>query len=105
MTAGTAARAEQAGDIMNAAGTVLTDRMWARIKNMLPGRKSDPGGTAADSRLLLEAVPVRFRTGSPWCDLPERSGNRNGVSRRFPAPGPFGRFRACPQRPVGGFLS
>jgi len=57
--------------------------MWARTGNMLPGRKSDPGGTAADSRLLLEAVPVRFRTGSPWRDIPERFGRWGSVSRRF----------------------
>jgi len=83
VTAGTAARAEQAGDIMNAAGTVPADRMWARIGDMPAGRKSDPGGPAADSRLLPEAVLWRFRTGSPWRDLPERSGNWNSVSRRF----------------------
>jgi len=68
---------------MNADRTVLTDEMWARTGNMLPGRKSDPGGTAADSRLLLEAVPVRFRTGSPWRDIPERFGRWGSVSRRF----------------------
>jgi len=68
---------------MNADRTVLTDAMWARIKDMLPGKASDPGGTAADNRLYMEAVPVRYRTGSPWRDLPERSGNRNSVSRRF----------------------
>jgi len=73
VTAGTAARAEQAGDIMNSAGTVPADAMWARIGDMPAGRKSDPGGTAADSRLFVEAVPVRFRTGrnpnvnGPWC--------------------------------------
>ena len=68
---------------MNADRTVLTDAMWARIETMLPGRASDPGGTAADNRLFVEAVPVRFRTGSPWRDLPERFGNWNSVSRRF----------------------
>ncbi len=68
---------------MNADRTVLTDRMWARTGDMLPGRKSDPGGTAADSRLLPEAVPVRFRTGSPWRDLPKRSARWRGVSGRF----------------------
>jgi len=68
---------------MNADRTVLTDAMWARTGNMPARGKSDPGGTAADSRLLLEAVPVRFRTGSPWRDLPERFGNWNSVSRRF----------------------
>ncbi len=68
---------------MNADRTVLTDGMWARTGDMLPGRKSDPGGTAADSRLLLEAVPVRFRTGSPRRDLPKRSARWRGVSGRF----------------------
>jgi len=68
---------------MNAAGTVPADAMWARTGNMPAGRKSDPGGTAADSRLLLEAVPVRFRTGSPWRGIPERFGRWGSVSRRF----------------------
>ncbi len=63
--------------------TVTADAMWARTGDMLPGRASDPGGTAADSRLFMEAVPWRFRTGSPWRDLPARFGNRDGVSRRF----------------------
>jgi len=83
VTAGTAAWAEQAGEIRNAAGTVRTDRMWARTGNMPARGKSDPGGTAADSRLLLEAVLWRFRTGSPWRDIPERFGNWNSVFRRF----------------------
>ncbi len=68
---------------MNADRTVLTDGMRARTGDTLPGKKSDPGGTAADSRPFVEAVPVRFRTGSPWRDIPERSGKRNSVSRRF----------------------
>ncbi len=69
--------------MMNADRTVTADAMWARIEDMLPGKKSDPGGTAADNRLFMEAVPWRFRTGSPWRDLPARFGNRDGVSRRF----------------------
>ena len=68
---------------MNADGTVLTDGMRARIKDTLPGRKSDPGGTAADSRPFVEAVLWRFRTGSPWRGIPERFGGNDSVSRRF----------------------
>ncbi len=68
---------------MNADRTVLTDAMWARIEDMLPGKKSDPGGTAADNRLFMEAVLWRFRTGSPWRDLPARFGNWNSVFKRF----------------------
>ena len=68
---------------MYADRTVLADAMGARTGNILPGRAADPGVTAADSHLFVEAVPVRFRKGSPWRDLPERSGKWNGVSRRF----------------------
>ena len=68
---------------MNDDRTVLTDAMWARIEHMLPGRKSDPGVTAADNRLFVEAVLWRTRTGSPWRDLPERFGNWNSVFKRF----------------------
>jgi len=49
MTAGTAARAARAGDIMNAAGTVLTDAMWARTGDMPEGVRPRRygGGTVA----------------------------------------------------------
>ncbi len=69
--------------MMDADRTVLTDAMWARIEPMLPGRATDPGATAADNRRFVEAVLWRFRTGSPWRDLPERFGNWNNVFRRF----------------------
>ena len=68
---------------MNPDRTVLTDAMWARVEPMLPGKASDPGATAADNRQFLEAVLWRFRTGSPWRDLPERFGNWNSVFKRF----------------------
>ena len=85
-TAGTAARQATtawAGGTVNAYRTVLTDGMRARTGDTLPGKKSDPGGTAADNRPFVEAVLWRFRTGSPWRDIPERSGKRNSVPRRF----------------------
>ena len=69
--------------MMNADRTVLTDAMWARIEPMLPGKATDPGATAADNRRFVEAVLWRFRTGSPWRDLPERFGNWNNVFKRF----------------------
>ncbi len=70
------------GGMMGEGRQVLTDDMRERIRDMLPGRKGDPGVTAADSRLFPEAVPWRTRTG-PWRDLPERFGKWNSVSRRF----------------------
>ena len=68
---------------MNPDRTVLTDFMWKRIENILPGKKTDPGGTAKDNGLFLEAVLWRKRVGSPWRDLPERFGKWNSVYKRF----------------------
>ncbi len=68
---------------MNTDRTVLTDAMWARIEPILPGKATDPGVTAADNRMFLEAVLWRTRTGSPWRDLPEHFGNWNSVFKRF----------------------
>ena len=82
MTAGAAAL-KTGGHRKNADRTVLTDAMWARVEHILPGKATDPGGTAADNRFFLEAVLWRFRTGSPWRDLPERFGSWNSVPRRF----------------------
>ena len=67
---------------MNKDRTVLTDAMWARIEPLLSGKATDPGRTA-DNRRFLEAVLWRFRTGSPWRDLPAYFGNWNSVFRRF----------------------
>ncbi|MCY4328286.1 MAG: transposase, partial [Rhodobacteraceae bacterium] len=55
---------------MNADRTVLTDEMGARVAPLCPGQVTDPGCTAVDNRLCLEGVLWRFRTGTPWRDLP-----------------------------------
>jgi transposase len=41
----------------------------------LPGKLSDPGQSAKDNRLFVEAVLWIARTGSPWRDLPAEFGN------------------------------
>jgi len=61
----------------------LRDEQWSRIRDLLPGKASDPGRTAADNRLFVEAVLWMARTGSPWRDLPEEFGPWNSVFRRF----------------------
>ena len=68
---------------MNEDRTVLTDAIWARIEHVSPGKETDPGVTAADSRQFLEAVLWRTRTGSPWRGLPERFSNWNSTFKRF----------------------
>jgi len=62
---------------------VLSDTQWQRVAPLLPGKPGDPGRSAGDNRLFLEAVLWIARTGSPWRDLHERFGNWNSVFRRF----------------------
>ena len=61
----------------------ISDDNWNRIKNLLPGQEGDPGVTAKDNRLFVNAVLWIAKTGAPWRDLPERFGNWNSVWRRF----------------------
>ena len=61
----------------------IPEEQWERIKNLLPGKDGDPGVTAKDNRLFLNAVLWIARTGAPWPDLPERFGKYNSVWRRF----------------------
>jgi transposase len=62
---------------------LLSDAQWERICPLLPGKPGDPGRTAADNRLFLEAVFWIVRTGAPWRDLPALFGCWNSVFRRF----------------------
>lgn len=61
----------------------LTDEQWERIKDLLPGKATDPGRTGRDNRSFLEAILWIARTGSPWRDLPETLGNWNSIFVRF----------------------
>jgi transposase len=61
----------------------LTDVQWAKIEHLLPGKASDPGRTAADSRLFVNAVVYVLKTGIPWADLPGRFGKHDTVRKRF----------------------
>ena len=62
---------------------VLEDSQWDKIAPLLPGKPGDPGRTAADNRIFLEAVLWIARTGAPWRDLPDEFGLWNSVFRRF----------------------
>ena len=64
------------------ARTVLKDEQWDRIKDMLPGKVSDPGPTA-QNRLFVEAILWIGRTGAPWRDLPEEFGHWGSTYNRF----------------------
>lgn len=61
----------------------LRDDQFERIAAMLPGKPGDPGRSAKDNRLFIEAVLWVARTGSPWRDLPDEFGEWNSVYQRF----------------------
>jgi transposase len=62
---------------------VLRDEQWERVAPLLPGKVGDPGQSAADNRLFLEAVLWIVRVGAPWRDLPESFGQWKSVFKRF----------------------
>ncbi len=61
----------------------LRDDQWEKIAPLLPGKEGDPGATAKDNRLFVEAVLYRYRAGIPWRDLPERFGDFRVIHTRF----------------------
>lgn len=61
----------------------ITDEQWERIQELLSGREGQPGVTAKDNRLFINAVLWIARTGAPWRDLPGRFGLWNSVFQRF----------------------
>ena len=59
----------------------LTDFEWSLIAPLLP-RKSR-GVPRVDDRKVLNGILWRFRTGSPWADIPERYGPYTTCYNRF----------------------
>ncbi|MFC4472429.1 IS5 family transposase [Streptomyces xiangluensis] len=61
---------------------VITDAMWDRIEPLMP---ADPvrGRRWADHRRTLEAIAWKYRTCSPWRDLPEELGSFQTAHKRL----------------------
>ncbi|MFF5390393.1 IS5 family transposase [Streptomyces sp. NPDC013012] len=57
----------------------LTDAQRGRIEPLLPDRTPRRGGRWRDHRLVIDAIAFKYRTGTPWRDLPERFGSWKGV--------------------------
>jgi transposase len=60
----------------------LTDSEWELVEPFLPLGERGP---IPDLRRQFNAVMWRFRTGSPWRDVPERYGSWSTVYGRFQA--------------------
>ena len=61
----------------------LSNEQWSRIKDLLPGKKGDPGRAGEDNRLFVNGVLWVLRSGAHWSDLPERYGKWKTVHKRF----------------------
>ena len=61
---------------------VLTDEDWARLAPLMPRAGARGGRPWADHRLVVEGIVWRYRTGSPWRDLPAEFGPWQTVWKR-----------------------
>ncbi|MFB6560770.1 IS5 family transposase [Streptomyces sp. NPDC056400] len=61
----------------------LRDLQWARIEPLLPDRTPKRGGRWRDHRQVIDAIAFKYRTGTPWMDLPERLGSWKGAHSRL----------------------
>jgi transposase len=68
----------------------IGDEQWMRIKDLLPGKASDPGRTAADNRLFVNAVVWVARAGEvpgKWTTPPGASQRGGKLPLRCQRPG------------------
>lgn len=61
---------------------VISDEFWAAVESLMPSDVGKRGNRFGDRRLMLEGIAWRFRTGSPWRDLPADFGPWQTVWKR-----------------------
>ena len=49
---------------------MFTDEQWARVEELLPSNEGRRGHPFGDHRRVVEGIAYRYRTGTPWRDLP-----------------------------------
>jgi len=59
----------------------LTDHEWSIIEPLLPNKPR--GVPRVDDRRVLNGILWRFRTGSPWAEVPVRYGPSTTCYNRF----------------------
>src|SRR3712207_933310 len=53
---------------------VVSDEAWAWMEPLLPSSTGRRGGRWRDHRQVIEAIAWKYRTGSPWREVPESFG-------------------------------
>lgn len=61
---------------------VISEEFWAVVEPVLPSSLGRRGRPWADHRRTLEGICWRYRTGSPWRDLPAEFGPWQTVWKR-----------------------
>ena len=61
---------------------MISEEFWAVVEPLMPSDVGRRGNRFADHRLILEGIAWRFRTGSPWRDLPADFGPWQTVWKR-----------------------
>ena len=61
---------------------VISDELWDVLESVMPQDAGRQGRPWNDHRTTLEGIIWRFRTGSPWRDLPEPFGPYQSVWQR-----------------------
>lgn len=60
----------------------ISDEVWSVIEPLLPPMQGR-GRPWSDHRLAVEGMVWKYRTGSPWRDVPARFGRWNSIYKRF----------------------
>jgi transposase len=61
---------------------VISDAMWDRIEPLMPADRVR-GRRWADHRRTIEAIAWKYRTCSPWRDLPDELGSFKTAHKRL----------------------
>jgi transposase len=65
------------------ARTLLTDKMWEKIRPLLPRESGYWGRPSRPHRRIIEGILWVLRTGAPWRDLPLEYGPWSSCYNRF----------------------
>ncbi|WP_052713060.1 transposase [Pseudoalteromonas rubra] len=68
---------------MNKVNVKLSEQEWLSIRDLLPGKESDPGRTAKSNRGFVEAVLWVKKNNAKWSKLPPEVGNYKSIHKRY----------------------
>ena len=60
----------------------VSDEFWAVVEPLLPSSEGRRGRRWSDHRMVLEGICWRYRTGSPWRDVPAEFGSWKTLWKR-----------------------